>query len=69
MSHVFAALGPFGDAIDFIFQQRESQAGTVQVGISGAGSVSATGVRNHVAPWKSCSLPFEGPRASEPQTG
>ena len=28
----FAALGPFGDAIDFIFQQRESQAGTVQVG-------------------------------------
>jgi osmoprotectant transport system permease protein len=32
MSFVFAALGPFGDAIDFIFQQRESQAGTVQVG-------------------------------------
>jgi osmoprotectant transport system permease protein len=32
MSHMFAALGPFGDAIDFIFQQRESQAGTVQVG-------------------------------------
>ena len=32
MSPVFAALGPFGDAIDFIFQQRESQAGTVQVG-------------------------------------
>jgi osmoprotectant transport system permease protein len=32
MSTVFAALGPFGDAIDFIFQQRESQAGTVQVG-------------------------------------
>jgi osmoprotectant transport system permease protein len=29
---VLAALGPFGDAIDFIFQQRESQAGTVQVG-------------------------------------
>jgi osmoprotectant transport system permease protein len=27
-----AMLGPFGDAIDFIFQQRESQAGTVQVG-------------------------------------
>jgi osmoprotectant transport system permease protein len=27
-----AALGPFGDAVDFIFQQRESQAGTVQVG-------------------------------------
>ena len=25
-------LGPFGDAIDFIFQQRESQAGTVRVG-------------------------------------
>ena len=32
MTTVFAALGPFGDAIDFIFQQRESQAGTVQVG-------------------------------------
>jgi osmoprotectant transport system permease protein len=32
MSLVFAALGPFGDAIDFIFQERESQAGTVQVG-------------------------------------
>jgi osmoprotectant transport system permease protein len=32
MSTVFAALGPFGDAIDFIFQERESQAGTVQVG-------------------------------------
>ena len=32
MSTVLAALGPFGDAIDFIFQQRESQAGTVQVG-------------------------------------
>ena len=29
---MFAALGPFGDAIDFIFNQRESQAGTVQVG-------------------------------------
>jgi len=29
---MFAVLGPFGDAIDFIFQQRESQAGTVQVG-------------------------------------
>jgi osmoprotectant transport system permease protein len=27
-----AMLGPFGDAIDFIFQQRESQAGTVEVG-------------------------------------
>jgi osmoprotectant transport system permease protein len=27
-----AFLGPFGDAIDFIFQARESQAGTVQVG-------------------------------------
>jgi len=25
-------LGPFGDAVDFIFQERESQAGTVQVG-------------------------------------
>jgi osmoprotectant transport system permease protein len=32
MTTIFAALGPFGDAIDFIFQQRESQAGTVQVG-------------------------------------
>jgi osmoprotectant transport system permease protein len=29
---VFAALGPFGDAIQFIFQERESQAGTVRVG-------------------------------------
>src|SRR3954463_12379625 len=29
---MFALLGPFGDAIDFIFQQRESQAGTVRVG-------------------------------------
>ncbi len=29
---ILAALGPFGDAIDFIFHQRESQAGTVQVG-------------------------------------
>jgi osmoprotectant transport system permease protein len=29
---MFAALGPFGDAIDFIFQRRESQAGTVEVG-------------------------------------
>jgi osmoprotectant transport system permease protein len=27
-----AMLGPFGDAIDFIFQERESEAGTVQVG-------------------------------------
>jgi osmoprotectant transport system permease protein len=27
-----AALGPFGDAIEFIFEERESQAGTVQVG-------------------------------------
>jgi osmoprotectant transport system permease protein len=32
MSPVFAALGPFGDAFEFIFEQRESQAGTVQVG-------------------------------------
>lgn len=32
MSTVFAALGPFGDAIDFIFERRESQAGTVEVG-------------------------------------
>jgi len=29
---IFAALGPFGDAIDFIFHERESQAGTVRVG-------------------------------------
>ena len=29
---MFAVLGPFGDAIQFIFEQRESQAGTVQVG-------------------------------------
>src|SRR3954469_2972714 len=29
---MFAMLGPFGDAIDFILQQRESQAGTVRVG-------------------------------------
>ncbi len=29
---MFAVLGPFGDAIDFIVHQRESQAGTVQVG-------------------------------------
>jgi osmoprotectant transport system permease protein len=29
---MYAMLGPFGDAIDFIIQQRESQAGTVQVG-------------------------------------
>jgi osmoprotectant transport system permease protein len=28
----FAALGPFGDAIDFIFHERVSQAGTVRVG-------------------------------------
>jgi osmoprotectant transport system permease protein len=27
-----AALGPFGDAIQFIFEERESQAGTVRVG-------------------------------------
>ena len=27
-----AALGPFGDAIEFIFKERESQAGTVRVG-------------------------------------
>jgi osmoprotectant transport system permease protein len=32
MTVPFAALGPFGDAIEFIFQSRESQAGTVQVG-------------------------------------
>jgi osmoprotectant transport system permease protein len=29
---MFAALGPFGDAIEFIFERRESQAGTVEVG-------------------------------------
>ena len=29
---ILAALGPFGDAIEFIFQERESQAGTVRVG-------------------------------------
>ena len=29
---ILAALGPFGDAIEFIFHERESQAGTVQVG-------------------------------------
>ena len=29
---IFAVLGPFGDAVQFIFEQRESQAGTVQVG-------------------------------------
>jgi osmoprotectant transport system permease protein len=29
---IFAALGPFGDAINFIFERRESQAGTVDVG-------------------------------------
>jgi osmoprotectant transport system permease protein len=29
---MFATLGPFGDAIQFIFQERESQAGTVRVG-------------------------------------
>jgi osmoprotectant transport system permease protein len=32
MSTVIAVLGPFGDAFEFIFQERESQAGTVQVG-------------------------------------
>jgi osmoprotectant transport system permease protein len=29
---ILATLGPFGDAIDFIFHERESQAGTVRVG-------------------------------------
>jgi osmoprotectant transport system permease protein len=29
---VFAVLGPFGDAIQFIFEERESRAGTVRVG-------------------------------------
>ena len=29
---IFAALGPFGDAVDFIFHERQSQAGTVRVG-------------------------------------
>jgi osmoprotectant transport system permease protein len=28
----FAALGPFGDAIKFIFEERQSQAGTVRIG-------------------------------------
>jgi osmoprotectant transport system permease protein len=28
----FAALGPFGDAIDFIFNERQSEAGTVRIG-------------------------------------
>ena len=28
----FSALGPFGDAFDFIFQERQSQAGTVRIG-------------------------------------
>jgi len=28
----FAALGPFGDAFDFIFNERQSQAGTVRIG-------------------------------------
>lgn len=32
MSSLIAALGPFGDAIEFIFEERESQAGTVRVG-------------------------------------
>jgi osmoprotectant transport system permease protein len=29
---LLAALGPFGDAIDFIFHERQSQAGTVRIG-------------------------------------
>ena len=29
---ILATLGPFGDAIDFIFHERESQAGTVRIG-------------------------------------
>ena len=29
---ILATLGPFGDAIDFIFHERVSQAGTVRVG-------------------------------------
>ena len=29
---MLAALGAFGDAIEFIFKERESQAGTVRVG-------------------------------------
>jgi osmoprotectant transport system permease protein len=28
----FAALGPFGDAVNFIFHERQSQAGTVRIG-------------------------------------
>jgi osmoprotectant transport system permease protein len=34
-----AALGPFGDAIEFLFKERESQAGTVRVG--GLGEVGS----------------------------
>ena len=37
--HDHVPLGPFGDAIDFIFQWRESQAGTVRVG--GLGDLGA----------------------------
>ena len=33
---ILAALGPFGDAIDFIFHERQSQAGTVRIGGLGA---------------------------------
>jgi osmoprotectant transport system permease protein len=29
---MLAALGPFGDAVDFIFNERQSQAGTVRIG-------------------------------------
>ncbi len=32
MTVTLAALGAFGDAIEFIFKERESQAGTVRVG-------------------------------------
>ena len=32
---ILATLGPFGDAIEFIFNDRESQAGTVTVGVLG----------------------------------
>ena len=40
---ILAALGPFGDAIDFIFHERESQAGTVQCGRAGRDAGSSPG--------------------------
>lgn len=40
---ILAAFGPFGDAVDFIFHQRESQAGTVRVGgLSEIGQLTLT---------------------------